>query len=294
VLRADLSRVLYEHSRDAAEYVFGDSITALAETSDGVEVEFEHAAPRTFDLVIGADGVHSGVRRLAFGPESAFVRHLGYYVAGCDVPNHLGVVRESRLHNVPGRAVGIDSDHRDPASASATFVFASPELTYDRRDLAQQKELLATAFADVGWEAPRLVEQMFAAPDLYFDSISRVDVPSWSRGRVALLGDAACGATLGGMGTGTAIVAAYVLAGELAAAGGDHRVAFARYERRLRSSAQRAQKGGDRTGHFLAPRTRWGAAVRNRLLGSRFLLDAMLREGRKIGSGVELPEYTSV
>lgn len=291
VLRADLSHVLREHGRDRAEYVFGNSVTAMTETPRGVDVEFEHGPPRTFDLVIGADGIHSGIRRLAFGPEREFVRHLGYCIAGWEVANHLGVTRESRLHNTPGRAVGIESDHRDPAAASATAVFASPEPAYDRRDPAQQKRLVADAVAGVGWEAPVLVDQLWDAPDLYFDSISRVDVPSWSRGRVALLGDAACGATVGGMGAGTAVVAAYVLAGELAAADGDHRTAFPRYEQRLRAYARRAQKGGDRTGHFLAPRTRLGAVLRNRLLGNRFLLAAMLREGRKVSSTVELPDY---
>lgn len=291
VLRSDLSRVLYEHSHDRAEYVFGDSIAGLTETPDGIEVEFEHGAPRTFDLVIGADGMHSGVRRLAFGPESEFVRHLGYYVAGWEVPNHLGLVGESRMHNVPGKVAGVAHDHRDPKKAGTTFLFASEELAYDRRDPEQQKKLVADAFVGVGWETPVLIEELWDAPDLYFDSISRVDLPSWSRGRVALVGDAACGATVGGMGTGTAIVGAYVLAGELAAADGDHREAFARYEHIVRPSAQRCQKGGDRTGKFLAPRTVLGMRARNRLLGTPFLLDLMLKEGRKVTSTMDLPDY---
>lgn len=273
VLRSDLSRVLHERSRGGAEYVFGDSITGMAQTPDGVEVTFERGAPRTFDLVIGADGMHSVVRRLAFGPERGIVSHLGYHVAGWDVPNHLGLGRGSLMHNVPGRLASVGGDHRDPAKAATMFVFASGELEYDRRDPEQQKKLVADAFVDVGWEVPRLVDALRDASELYFDSISRVDLPRWSHGRVALVGDAACGATLGGMGTGTAVVAAYVLAGELAAARGDHRAAFARYESRLRAFAQRCQKGGDRTGKFLAPRTRTGLRLRNTLLNKRPLTE---------------------
>lgn len=138
---------------------------------------------------------------------------------------------------------------------------------------------------------PRLLESLREAPELYFDSISRADVPVWSTGRTALVGDAACGATIGGMGTGTAVVAAYVLAGELARARGDHRAAFARYENTVRGYAEGCQKGGDRTGPFLAPGTAAGLRVRNGLLGRRWILNRMLELGRKVGSTIELPDY---
>lgn len=290
-MRSDLSRVLHERSRDRAEYVFGDSVVALTQHAGGVDVEFERGVARTFDLVIGADGMHSAVRRLGFGPESELVGFLGYHVAGWDVPNHLGLGRESLMYNVPGMLASVGGDHRDPAQAATMFVFASESLDYDRRDPEQQKKLLADAYAGVGWEVPTLLGFLGAAPEFYFDSISRVDVERWSDGRVALVGDAACGVTLGGMGTGTAVVAAYVLAGELAAADGDHTVAFARYEQTLRGYAKRCQKGGDRTGAFLAPRTRMGMRIRNRLLGSRLLLNAMLKEGRKVTGDLALRDY---
>lgn len=290
LLRADLSRVLYERSRDKAEYVFGDTVVDMTETADGVEVAFERGPSRRFDLVIGADGMHSAVRRLAFGPEERFVSHLGYYVAGWDFPNRFGLGAETVLFNAPGRLAGATGNRRDPARASTLFVFASERLDYDRHDLDEQKELLRAAFADLGWQVPRLLDTLRDASDLYFDAVSRVDVASWSAGRVALVGDAACGATFGGMGTGAAIVAAYVLVGELVAAGGDHRIAFPRYEGRLRAFAQRCQQGGARAGKFLAPRTRLGLELRNRLLSRRLLLNAMLRVGRDV-STVDLPDY---
>jgi 2-polyprenyl-6-methoxyphenol hydroxylase-like FAD-dependent oxidoreductase len=136
-----------------------------------------------------------------------------------------------------------------------------------------------------------MLESLRVAPELYFDSISRADLPDWSSGRIALVGDAACGATIGGMGTGTGIVAAYVLAGELALAGGDHRAAFPAYQRRLRDYARACQKGGDRTGRFLAPKSRTGARIRNSLLSRPAILAWMLKEGEKTAELADLPDY---
>lgn len=291
VLRGDLVRVLYQRSLPHTEYVFGDSISRLTETPSGVRVDFEHAASRDFDLVIGADGLHSTVRRLAFGPEERYVSHLGYYAATWQLPNELALGEGSVGHNTPGRFASVGADHREPSRAGAFFLFAAPELAYDRHDPEQQKRLLHDAFAGLGWEVPRLLDSLRQAPDLYFDSISRADVDTWSTGRVCLVGDAACGATIGGMGTGTAMVASYVLAGELARTPADHRAAFAGYESRLRKYAEGCQVGGDRTGKFLAPRTAAGARARNALLSRRVCLNAMLRLGERVSSTVALPDY---
>jgi 2-polyprenyl-6-methoxyphenol hydroxylase-like FAD-dependent oxidoreductase len=291
VLRSDLSRVLYEHSRDNAEYIFGDSIATLDQHSAGVDVTFDSGSSRTFDLVIGADGLHSMVRRLAFGPEQDYVSYLGYYVAGWDVPNRYGVETDGLMHNVPGRMASVGIDRRDTTRAGAMFIFASPELTYDRRSPEQQKQILRDAYAGMGWHVPQLLDGLAGSKELYFDSISRVDVGRWSAGRVALLGDAGYGATVGGMGTGTAIVAAYVLAGELATSDGDHAAAFARYEQALRKPVQACQAGGNRTGKFLAPATRFGIWARNWAMNTPFLLNQMLKAGQRISSQVELRDY---
>ncbi|MFV5993428.1 FAD-dependent monooxygenase [Streptomyces sp. NPDC056231] len=292
VLRGDLARVLYERSLPRARYLFGESIAALHEDDDGVRVTFRGGATRTFDLVIGADGLHSNVRRLAFGPEDAYVRHLGHYAATWSLPNYAGFgFGEGSIGcNTPGRLASVGTDNRSRDTARAFFVFAADRLDFDRHDQQAQKALITEVFAGIGWDVPRLLATLDDADDLYFDSISRADVDTWSRGRVALLGDAACGATIGGMGTGTAIVAAYVLAGELAAHRGDHAAAFARYESLLRTYAQGCQKSGDRTGPFLAPGSAFALRMRNWMLSRTFVLNWMLEEGRKV-TGIELPDY---
>jgi 2-polyprenyl-6-methoxyphenol hydroxylase-like FAD-dependent oxidoreductase len=264
IMRGDLVRILYEATRDDVEYVFGDAIADLAQGEDGVKVTFERAQPRRFDLVVGADGLHSGVRRLAFGPESRFVRHLGAYVAVFSVANHLDLDGWELLYSVPGKTAGI-YPVRHGTEARALFFFAAPPLAYDRHDLDQQKRLLADSFAGERWEVPRLLDAMWEAPDFYFDSVSQVHLDRWSSGRVALVGDAAHGPSpLAGVGTSLALVGAYVLAGELAA-GGDH-AAFARYEAELRDYVTRGQKLAKSNAAGLLPRSRWQLRMRNQFI----------------------------
>jgi 2-polyprenyl-6-methoxyphenol hydroxylase-like FAD-dependent oxidoreductase len=286
VARGDLSRILCEAAGDHTEYLFGDRIAAMAETPGGVEVTFASGRQRVFDLVIGADGVHSGVRRLTFGPEEQFVKHLGYYVAGWDVPADPGLANLSLLHNEPGRMMSV-------GRSGAFVAFASPRLTYDRHDPSALKRLLRERYAGMGWLAPRLLDGLDTATDLWFDQICRVDNPHWSRGRVALVGDAACGATIGGQGNGTALVSAYVLAGELAAAGGDHRVAFPAYERRIGKFARGTQKGGETTGKFLAPRTRKGIWLRDYFNNQKWFLDFTFKIAADRSTNLDLPDYAS-
>ncbi|WP_272948983.1 FAD-dependent monooxygenase [Kribbella soli] len=292
VLRADLSRVLYEHSREQATYRFGDSIASLQEHADGVDVRFESGIEETYDLVVGADGMHSVVRRLAWPAEQVLERHLDYYVGGWEVPNTLGISGDALLYNVPGKLASVGADRRDPGLAQTLFVFKSQVLEYNRRDLDQQKAILLEQFSGLGWHVPELLAALPAATELYFDSISRVRVDRWSTDRIVLLGDAGYGATFGALGTGTAVVGAYVLAGELAQAGDDLRTAFDRYEERLRKAVSKTQDGS-RSGQFMAPATRFGIAARNKILDRPFFLNQMLKMAQNMSELIELPTYSA-
>lgn len=240
ILRGDLVRILHQATATGVEYVFDDGITSLTQTGSGVRVDFERAGPRTFDLVIGADGLHSQVRSLAFGPESRFTRDLGAYIAIFGTTQREDLGGWQLLHTVPGRTAGI---YPTPGGgAKAMFVFASPLVEHDRRDTAWQRELVATTFAGDGWEVPRLLGDMSEAPDFYFDRLSQIRMGTWSDGRVALLGDGAfCASPMAGNGTSMALVGAYVLAGELATAP-DHTTAFRRYEEVMRDYVAGCQK----------------------------------------------------
>ncbi|MEV6765836.1 FAD-dependent monooxygenase [Streptomyces sp. NPDC051105] len=294
IFRGDLAQLMFERTEADVEYVFGDSIASLTQDADGVDVTFEQGAPRRFDLVIGADGLHSHTRRLVFGDESRYLRFFDHYVAGFDIPNHLGLDRTGRVHSEPGRAAVIGNYDGDPHRAGALLVFRSEELSYDRRDVTAQKRIVAERFAGFGWEGPALLKALEEADDLYFDAIAQVHVDRLVKGRVALLGDAGYGATMGGMGTGVAVVGAYVLAGELALAGGDHRTAFAEYETRIRDFAKGCQKISGNAGPFLAPPTE--RRIRNRdrmyrILGSRPLARFFKKMTEKAATGIELREY---
>lgn len=296
ILRGDLAAVLYQATRDDTEYIFGDSVAGLDSDGDRVHVTFERAAPRAFDLVIGADGVHSNIRRLAFGPEERFARDLGLYVSIFTTANFAGLDRAGLLFSVPGRTAGLFAAGA-PDSAIAQFCFTAPGLRYDPHDTAGQQQILTEKFAGLGWQVPRLLDEMAAAPDFYFDTTSQIRMDSWSTGRVALIGDAGYAAGPGGNGTGNAVVAAYVLAGELAAAPGDHTAAFARYEQRLRGYVAGGQKQAAGSQAFLAPSTWPKIRQRNRFFKMLPYLPVkgmISRAATKTATAITLPGYDPV
>jgi 2-polyprenyl-6-methoxyphenol hydroxylase-like FAD-dependent oxidoreductase len=256
VMRGELASILYEASREGVEYVFGDTIRTIEETPDAVEVTFERTAPRRFGLVVGADGLHSIVRRLVFGDERQFLHYVGGYFGVFTVPNYLHLDGRMALHTTPGRVVGM-YPVRQTGEARAGFLFRREQpFVYDHRDKEQQKALLRQVYAGEGWEVPRLLAELDHAQDLYFDSISQVIMNEWSRGRVSLVGDAGYspGPAVGG-GTTIAMVGAYVLAGELSRAGGDPAVALPRYDAAVRELVRRARKLGTTTMRTLIPAT---------------------------------------
>ena len=273
VPRADLAAILYGAARDHAEFVFDDSIASLTQDPGGVDVTFERSAPRRFDLVVGADGLHSTVRRLAFGPEESFVRHLGVFVATTKLGNTEPVDHpdEVLLYNIPGRMISV---HPSRGDALLAFIFRGrPIPGFDHRDTAQHRRVLLDAYAkDRSWLVPEFLERVRETDDLYFDSVSKVVLPSWTTGRITLLGDSAASVSLFGDGSSMAIVGARALADALAGTA-DPATALRRYEQEHRRHTDPKGRTARLAAAMMIPRTRPGLAFRNAaapvLLGAR-------------------------
>ncbi|MFJ4654476.1 FAD-dependent monooxygenase [Nocardia sp. NPDC088792] len=262
VTRADLSEVLHRSVRGDAEFVFDDTVTALDQDEGGVDVTFRRSAPRRFDLVVGTDGMHSAIRRLVFGPERQFVSDLGLYGATVPLePDAIDDPSELTMLTVPNRMLVVHPSRTTPL-AIFTFRAARPA-PHDRKNIALHKQTVADAYADVRWRAPELVAAYLDHPAPFFDPLTTVRMPSWSRGRVVLLGDAAAATALLGDGSSMATAGAYALAEELASHHGDHARAFATYESRLRREVRPRQRRVGLLSRLMVPSTRPGLVVRN-------------------------------
>ncbi|MEV6206153.1 FAD-dependent monooxygenase [Kitasatospora sp. NPDC051914] len=294
ILRGDLAGLLYEATAAHTEYLFDDTVTALAQDGDGVTVDFERAGTRRFAAVIGADGLHSVVRSLAFRPESECVRPLDLHLAWFTAEDGPALDGWYLMHNAPGGLVASARPGRGPREIKAGFAFRSGPLALDRRDTAALKEVVARRFAGVGWEVPRLLEAMRDSTDFHLDSLGQVHLDGWSRGRVALLGDAGYSPSpLTGLGTSLALVGAYVLAGEAARSGGDLQTAFRNYDRVMRPYVTKAQElppGG--AGGF-APNSALGIRLRELSMRSmnRWPMRQLLAAQFSKAGDIELPDY---
>jgi 2-polyprenyl-6-methoxyphenol hydroxylase-like FAD-dependent oxidoreductase len=238
----DFTRILYEAVRNDVNYRFGVRVTALADNGQRVDVTFSDGSTGSYDLVIGADGLHSGTRRLVFGPEERYVTQLGQCFGFFDIENRLRLDHCGMAYIDAGRTAalqGIDPDK--PARAS--LFLSDPRVAFDYRDTEGNKRLFAERYAGMGWEVPTLLDGLAEAPEVYFDSIAQVHLESYARGRVCLTGDAAwCASPRSGMGTTIALVGCYVLAHEMQAAGDDYAAAFVRYQGLLAPYVARCQK----------------------------------------------------
>jgi 2-polyprenyl-6-methoxyphenol hydroxylase-like FAD-dependent oxidoreductase len=291
VARGDLAAAIYRTIENDVETLYSETITSVHNRPDGVSLTFERAPARDFDMVIGADGLHSTVRRMAFGPESNYAHYLGCQVAACVIPGYRP--RDELVyitHNLAGRQIGrftMDGDR-----TLFLFIFRSPEPQLPAT-LEEKKSLLRSHFADAGWEAPQILAALDDVDDVYLDVVSQIRMGRWSTGRVALIGDAAaCVSLLAGEGTGLALVEAYVLAGELARADGDLPRAFAAYESRLHRFIEEKQDGATKLIPVFAARTKLGIWLRNAVMSSMnipFVGDLVL--SRALRDDIELPDY---
>ena len=297
IRRGDLAAALYEATRDRVTYKFSDSIEKLDEKDDGVEVPFVSGDVEKYDIVIGADGLHSNVRSLVFGPEHQFERYLGFCFAGFTMANSFGLAHGGTNYTVLGKWAGIFA----PGTTDRVFgllVFRYPESPFktpisdhDKRDLT------ARMFReDKNWHVPLLVDEMLKADDLFFDAVSQIRMPAWSSGRVVLTGDAAHATSfLSGQGSSCALVSAYLLAGELASRA-SYQEAFAAYERVARPFIEGNQDLVSEGRTTMMPKTQEELDARNLMLRGERVVDTAAMEQRqaarhRVYNGIDLPDY---
>jgi 2-polyprenyl-6-methoxyphenol hydroxylase-like FAD-dependent oxidoreductase len=294
IARGDLARILYEATAHDVTYRFADRIVRLDQDPSGVDVTFKSGDTERYDIVIGADGVHSAVRGLAFGPDAEFVRYLGGYGAYFTVPDPGDLANVFSMYNAPGGLVaGLRPERGGTAKASLTFT--EPTNRYERISRADAQRVLTERMSGAGWRVDDFLDAMPAADDFYFDSINQVRVDTWHRGRVVLIGDAGyCGSPLAGLGTSMSLVGAYVLAGELVDAGGDHERAFPAYQRVLTPYAQAGMEllpGGIKG---FAPKTRFMVWLRAKSWNMMTVwpMTAIMRKVAARADAITLPDYT--
>lgn len=294
VRRSDLAATIYAALDGTVETIFGDSVAGIEETGQCVRVSFDRAAPREADLVIGADGLHSRVRQLMFGPDPRVEVSLGYHVAAFEVEGYRP--RDELVYvgyGVPGRQVYRFSMRDD--KTLFLFIFLDKYLPSESPAKDEdRKAILTNIFADAGWECPQILAALASVGNIYFDRVSQIRLDRWTNGRTALVGDAAaCVSLMAGEGSSLAMAEAYVLAGELCSAGSDYGSAMARYEQLLMAFLKRKQKSAASFASSLAPKTALGIWFRNVVVRQMqrlpFVTEFFI--GRQLRDQVQLPDY---
>jgi 2-polyprenyl-6-methoxyphenol hydroxylase-like FAD-dependent oxidoreductase len=292
LLRSDLAKVIYQTLDKDIEIIFGDTITKIDQNEKGVAVRFRSGKTRDFDLLVGADGLHSNVRNLAFGNETQFEKYFGYYTSSFTIDNFSLGNNTFSMYNVPCKQVAVYS--KGEAKTTTFFIFTSPEkLSYRHHDMEKQKQILKTAFENTGWKCAELLAQIDSATDFYFDTVSQIKMDSWYKERIAVVGDAGyCPSLLSGKGSTLAMVGAYILAGELKEAGGDHQAAFEQYQIIFKPFMEKKQKAARSFAKSFIPKSDFGIWLRNKvfkLMSSSFFSKFFLNQFKD--SELQLKEY---
>lgn len=294
ILRGELSRLLYERTSERTDYRFGEQIRELTDHGDGVTARLAGGEEIDADLVVVAEGTHSRTRDLVLPPdEPAEVTELGLQVAYLTIPRTADDDRWWRWHSAPGsRSTSLRPDNR--GTTRAMLAFLSDVRGLGELDRDAQVTVLRRTYADVGWQAPRVLAALDDAA-MYFDAVAQIRLPRWSTGRTVLLGDAAWATGPFGTGTTLALVGAYILAGELGQ-DSDTAAALGRYEERMRPFVAQAQDVKPAALRAMNPRSGAGLAVQRTVLGLAGSLSSVFggvveKLSSPRAEAIELPDY---
>lgn len=281
LLRSDLAKIIYNQLNSETEIIFGDTITEIQQQETAVIVTFHSGTIRKFDLLIGADGLHSNVRNIIFGDEGQFEKYFGYYTSSFTIEQQTDGSKEFQMYNVPGKQAAIYSNNKN--KTTAFFIFTSPkELLYGHHDLEAQKQILRNEFLNCGWKCPHILKNMDKTTDFYFDVVSQIQMDSWSKDRVTLVGDAcACPSLLSGQGSTLAMVGSYILAGELKESNGDYKIAFAQYQKIFKPFIDNKQKIAQNFAKSFVAKSQFAIWMRNiavRLMFIPYLSKLFIRQ----------------
>lgn len=279
IQREYLVDILYQKVKGAVNFIFENTITKIENNKEITTVHFEKGQPQPFHLLVGADGLHSTVRKLVFGKEEAYSRFYGMYAGVIDIELDENRKNSCILYNTPGKMAGV-YNFNDKANAILVF-HSKKQLTYDHKNLEEQKEILNTAFSTANWKVPEILRKFNETGTLYFDAVAQIKMKKWSENRVVLVGDAAyCASFLTGRGASLAVLGAYTLAEAIRKAGRNYDTAFSNYENEFRPVANKAQSSIKAGALFLVPKTKMIMFLRNVLLKTIVPIMGIMRKSK--------------